>query len=125
MITKDVLHAAPPFTVFFTAFPEMDVPDPGLTDDQWDMFETNYPHSSGVEQELERLGICLMGGADNPEIDDVEAKDTGFDDFDAALMYLRKGGALVKVPDALHGPKAEYYVLYAVGSMGDPDTDGI
>jgi hypothetical protein len=89
--TCDVLHAAPLFAVFKGPAPDV---KPG----RWEIFELDGCTHGDTEHASEVTGLSVLDS--EPERDDDACDgDPSFDDVDAALAYLRNGGALCKVPD--------------------------
>ena len=91
----------------------------GLAEDPgpilWDVFHispaSSYP--SDVQEEMDARGVSM----DMPQIEDVAREPqprADVDDIDAALAFLRSGGALCKVPDE-EGSK--YWRLLVVEPM--------
>lgn len=63
----------------------------------WDIFCINYGlYSEEIERKMEELGIS----EEMPQVDDNAPQPYEVNDLDAALSFLRSGGALCKVPDS-------------------------
>jgi hypothetical protein len=106
MITKETFGAAAPWTVF-----RGEAADPGPV--FWGLFDIepgDYGFVEDPDHDLESLGVDFI----EPELDsDYRSEQpASADDLDAALAYLRRGGALCKVPDA---PGSRYWRLLVVG----------
>jgi hypothetical protein len=72
----------------------------------------DYGFVEDPEHDLEALGVDFV----EPQLDNEYRREqpSGAADLDAALAYLRRGGALCKVPDA---PGSRYFRLLVVGEQ--------
>ena len=83
----------------------------------WDLFELEGSHGD-LDEASSRIGLPVL--AQEPEADgEASRSEAGMrlDDLDAALSYLRQGGALCKVPDH---PGSKWFRLLVVPFPGDP-----
>ncbi len=81
----------------------------------WDLFDVDGDCAHGdVEEASRRIGLPVS--LQEPEVDH-EAARRHEDDLDAALSYLRAGGALCKVPDR---PGSTCFRLLVVPFPGSP-----
>lgn len=106
-----VIEAEPPITrAFLEAAPEL-TPIRGAAERpkglKWALFDISY--SDYVDDCLEKMGLVTLG---EPECDNEFHSDSvGFDDWDAALSHISKGGTVVKIRDDQDYP---YWRLFAV-----------
>lgn len=118
MITKRQLEEAPLWTIF-----QGEAADPSPVG--WDLFwldTVRYPPD--IAAKMTELGILYEEpelDSDKEEFDEKGIPINGVDDLDAALMYLRSGGALCKVPDTA---ESKYWRLLVVGA-GDKNCGGL
>ncbi len=80
----------------------------------WDLFDLDGCEHGDVDVATRRIGAPVQ--ATEPEVDSDFEKD-GYDEFDAALSYLRAGGALCKVPD---WDGSAHFRLMVVAFPGSP-----
>lgn len=107
MITKERFFEAPMWTIFVG-----DSEDPGPV--VWELFDVSDMGSlEEMDRRLEELGLL----AQTPQkVDDAVQPHEDTDDLDAALAFLRLGGALCKVPDDEdpHASGSKYWRLLVV-----------
>lgn len=90
--------------------------DPGSV--LWGIFSISPadPYSEEIERRMDELGVVMEGpqSEGDPE-NGVQPRDD-VDDTDAALAFLRSGGALCKVPDDEDpaSPRAKYWRLLVI-----------
>lgn len=119
MLTRKYLEEAPMWTIFTG-----DAEDPGPI--LWDIFHItpadSYPEE--VERKMDELGVTMdmPQKEDDPEESPQPRDDV--DDVDAALAFLRSGGALCKVPDAEDptSPRAKYWRLFVIEPVALADV---
>jgi hypothetical protein len=106
MITKQALLDAPPYALI-----RGDAEDTGLRD--WALFEF-AGDPDGLSAKLVALG--LEDGGEEPQRDAAATVGTTYDDLDAALRYLSKGGTLLKVPDDEGSPFFRLLTVWPTGA---------
>lgn len=106
MITRKRLEDAPMWTIFTG-----DAEDPGPV--VWDVFSIS---AGEVDRKMVEFGVIM----EMPQIDNNEPQPRyEADDLDAALAFLRSGGALCKVPDSADSP---YWRLLVIEPMALADV---
>ncbi len=107
--TRDSICAAPNFMVLVGEAEDPQIP-------AWALFETSGCTCGDTELATKMTGVEVFDLS--PSRDDelcvglTKANGEQFDDIDAALAYLRKGGTLCKVPD--HEGSKHFRFLAAV-----------
>lgn len=106
MIMRKQLEEAPMWTIFTG-----EAADPGPI--SWGLFsfEPARPYPEDVLQKMRTLSVLQEEPEKNDEGQQPRAN---VDDTDAALMYLRNGGSLCKVPDTM---ASKYWRLLVVAPV--------
>lgn len=113
---RDVLESASPYAIFKGLVDEALSPE--LDKVYWETFGVDHE----TETACERTGLEVL--AEEPELENDAYADMivePHDDVDAALAYLRKGGALCKVHDSEGSP---YYRFLVVATPGHEEIRG-
>ena len=111
MITRARLEDAPMWTIF-----QGDAEDPGPV--LWDIFHISPAdsYSEAIERRMEELGVVMEGPQSEGDPENGIQPRNNVDDLDAALAFLRSGGALCKVPDDEDpsSPRSKYWRLLVI-----------